>query len=164
MFKCREIMRAKRNWKKRKTRNPADPNPDLMGIMVWQILVLSTANWMRCLKGCSSFFDLCHDMPLAGISDLPTKILVNILEDLIISTKTLYFLALLSQQLNYITLPLYCQQNSIDLHTNSARIILHANRPDLLSGLQICPWVSLMHWVECIFPHPSCTDIIPLSR
>jgi hypothetical protein len=22
----------------------------------------------------------------------------------------------------------------------------------------------LMHWVECIFPHPSCTDIIPLSR
>lgn len=93
-----------------------------------QILVRPTANCQQS-ESCSSRL-FCHDMPCAGISDLPVDILVNILEDSTIPTETLYFLALLSRRLNYIALPLCFSRNGIDLETKSVTITLRAYRLD----------------------------------
>ncbi|KAJ7832832.1 hypothetical protein B0H14DRAFT_2802172 [Mycena olivaceomarginata] len=48
---------------------------------------------------------------MAGITDLPTEILVNILEHPTFPTESLYFLALLSRRLHFIALPIYFSRN-----------------------------------------------------
>ncbi|KAF8217764.1 hypothetical protein K438DRAFT_1795606 [Mycena galopus ATCC 62051] len=102
-------------------------------------------------------------MPLAGISDLPAELLVNITEDPAFLTETLYYLAFLTWRLNYIALPLYFSRSGIDLE--DTRITLRTNRHDALSALQICLGVSSMQRVEFVFPHPSSSsEIFPFLK
>ncbi|KAF8185283.1 hypothetical protein K438DRAFT_1973994 [Mycena galopus ATCC 62051] len=105
-------------------------------------------------------------MPLAKFSDLPTEILLAILEHPTISNETLYFLAFLSQRLNSIALAVYFSRIGLDLEAKSFTIPLHTDqdRPDLLSALQICLSVSSMQRVDCIFSHPGSNDILPFLK
>ncbi|KAJ7253696.1 hypothetical protein B0H12DRAFT_1116235 [Mycena haematopus] len=96
------------------------------------------------------------------LSDLPIDILLTIIEDPAIPTKTLYFLALLSRRLNYIALPIYFSRNNIDLENTT--ITLYTDRHDILSALQICLFISSMHRVQCILPHPNCSTIFPFLK
>ncbi|KAJ6529665.1 hypothetical protein B0H19DRAFT_1193007 [Mycena capillaripes] len=104
-------------------------------------------------------------MPPVRITDLPTEILVALLEHPTFPTRSLYFLALLCRRLNLIALPIYFSRSSgIDLNAKSAAISMHAEGVDALSALQICSFISSMERIECIFPHPSCTSIFPFLK
>lgn len=105
-------------------------------------------------------------MAPARITDLPTEILLEILNHPTFPTETLYFLALLSRRINFIAIPIYLSRKGIDLETKSATVTLHAGQLDALSALQICLSISSMPMerLEFIFPHPSCRTIFPFLK
>ncbi|KAJ6538099.1 hypothetical protein B0H19DRAFT_1079175 [Mycena capillaripes] len=61
-------------------------------------------------------------MAQAGITDLPSEILLKILEDSTFPTKGLYNLALLSRRLNLIALPIYFSRNGVNLQAKCAKL------------------------------------------
>ncbi|KAJ7148377.1 hypothetical protein C8R46DRAFT_1128267 [Mycena filopes] len=98
-------------------------------------------------------------MPLAGLTDLPTELLIAVLENPELPNKSLYYLALLCRRLNLIALRIYFARIDIDLDAKS--LILHIdapNGPDDLSALQISLAVSSMDRIAVLF---SCTSIAP---
>ncbi|KAJ7888408.1 hypothetical protein B0H14DRAFT_2693892 [Mycena olivaceomarginata] len=97
---------------------------------------------------------------MAGITDLPTEILVNILEHPTFPTESLYFLALLSRRLHFIALPIYFSRNGVDVESATVTLLPHGLDP--LSALQISLFVSSMEKLTCLLPHPSCTTISPV--
>ncbi|KAJ6537853.1 hypothetical protein B0H19DRAFT_1181051 [Mycena capillaripes] len=97
-------------------------------------------------------------MSPAGILDLPTEILVNIFECPTFPPESLYYLALLSRRLHFITLPIYFSRSgvAIDLEAKSASITLHTdNEWDILSVLQICLFISSLEHLACTFSRRS---------
>ncbi|KAJ6595144.1 hypothetical protein DFH09DRAFT_159175 [Mycena vulgaris] len=97
-----------------------------------------------------------------GILDLPTEILVDILENPTFPTNTLYALALLSRRLHFIALPIYFSRHGMPSTPNSVVITMQTDRKDLLSALQIALFIPQIDSIACIFPHPSCTSIFPI--
>ncbi|KAJ6578193.1 hypothetical protein B0H19DRAFT_1122635 [Mycena capillaripes] len=97
-----------------------------------------------------------------GILDLPTEILVNILEHPTFPTNTIYALALLCRRLHFIALPIYLSRHGFTPASNSVVIAMEADRPDLLTALQTALFTPQTARITCIFPHPSCTSIFPL--
>ncbi|KAJ6595127.1 hypothetical protein DFH09DRAFT_159014 [Mycena vulgaris] len=97
-----------------------------------------------------------------GILDLPTEILVDILENPTFPIDTLYALASLSRRLHFIALPIYFSRHGMPSTPNSVVITMRMNRKDLLSALQIALFIPQIDSITCIFPHPSCTSIFPI--
>ncbi|KAJ7115439.1 hypothetical protein C8R44DRAFT_880738 [Mycena epipterygia] len=97
-----------------------------------------------------------------GILDLPTEILVAILENSTFPTNTLYYLALLCRRLNIIALPIYFARHGMHSDSNSVVITMHTDRRDLVAALQIALFTPRIEHLTCIFPHPSCTSIFPI--
>ncbi|KAJ7460294.1 hypothetical protein FB451DRAFT_1371752 [Mycena latifolia] len=99
---------------------------------------------------------------LAGILDLPTEILVGIFENPAFPTDTLDSLARVCRRLHFIALPLYFSRHAMDSTPNSVVITMDTEGRDLLSVLQSALFIPQTENITCVFPHPSCTSILPL--
>ncbi|KAJ7460308.1 hypothetical protein FB451DRAFT_508213 [Mycena latifolia] len=95
--------------------------------------------------------------------DLPTEILLRILEDPLVPTETLYFLALLCRRLHFTALPVYFARKGLTSKTQAIRLILREDRQDVLTALStaLFNFIPSLDTVTCIFPHPACTSILP---
>ncbi|KAF7367718.1 hypothetical protein MSAN_00835600 [Mycena sanguinolenta] len=99
---------------------------------------------------------------MAGLLDLPTEILVSILEYPVVSDTTVYFLALVCRQLHFVALPIYFSRQGLTPSSKSITINMHEDRRDLLAALKSALFIPDIENIKCIFPHPSCISIFPL--
>ncbi|KAF7332946.1 hypothetical protein MVEN_02400500 [Mycena venus] len=99
---------------------------------------------------------------LAGILDLPTEILVNILEHPSLPTDTLHALVPLCRRLHFIALPILLSRLGFTPNSTSVVLQLQADRRDLLAVFQMALLTPKPQTISCVFPHPSCTSIFPL--
>jgi hypothetical protein len=97
-----------------------------------------------------------------GILDLPTEILVEILDSPTFPSETLYALALLCRRLHFLVLPMYFSRHGTISTPNSIVISMRTDRRDLLSALQTALFIPQIDTLTCIFPHPCCTGIFKL--
>ncbi|KAJ6595085.1 hypothetical protein DFH09DRAFT_1273185 [Mycena vulgaris] len=113
---------------------------------------------------------LCHllsstvTMPLPVVLlDLPTEILLQIIENPVLSGETVYSLALLCRRLHFIALPVYFTREGLDSDSQAIRLTLSKNGRDLLTALRtaLFNFFPLVNTLTCIFPHPSCISILP---
>ncbi|KAJ7232454.1 hypothetical protein B0H12DRAFT_1239651 [Mycena haematopus] len=99
---------------------------------------------------------------MAGILDLPTEILVGILENRAVSETTLYFLALVCRRLHFVALPIYFSRHGLTPSSKSIVIAMVEDRRDVLAALKTALFIPHTENIRCIFPHPSCCSIFPL--
>ncbi|KAJ6474781.1 hypothetical protein C8R45DRAFT_1010584, partial [Mycena sanguinolenta] len=97
--------------------------------------------------------------------DLPTEILLNIIE--LVEEESLFHLALLSRQLNFIALWIYFTHQKVDFESESGVLFTvgRQGRRDLLSAMQIC--ISIQSLDSVIFSIPrssSDSSITPFLR
>lgn len=100
--------------------------------------------------------------PRAGILDLPTETLVDILENRMVPTRSLYSLALSCRQLHFVALPIYFSRHGLTPSSKSIVIDMRTDRRDVLAALQTALFIPNTEEIICTFPHPSCTSIFPL--
>ncbi|KAJ7916846.1 hypothetical protein B0H13DRAFT_2446201 [Mycena leptocephala] len=99
-----------------------------------------------------------------GILDLPTEILVTILDRSIVSIHSLRSLAVLCRRLQFIALPIYFSRHGLTPTSKSVVINMTSNRRDLLAVLQMALFIPETENITCIFSHPSCVSIFPVLR
>ncbi|KAF7372836.1 F-box domain-containing protein [Mycena sanguinolenta] len=100
-------------------------------------------------------------MPRLQLLDLPTEILLSILEW--VETKTLYQLAFLSRRLNSIALRVCFRRHELDPDSNSVELTLGTR--DALSALQISFFIQSLDHIHCCIPHYAFqTSIAPFLR
>ncbi|KAJ7856330.1 hypothetical protein B0H13DRAFT_2078914 [Mycena leptocephala] len=97
-----------------------------------------------------------------GILDLPTEILVKILEDYMVPNNTLYALGVLCRRLHFISLPIYFSRHGITATSKSLDIDMRTDRRVLLAVLLMALFTPPIENITCIFPHPDCTSIFPI--
>ncbi|KAJ7085969.1 hypothetical protein C8R43DRAFT_965136 [Mycena crocata] len=97
----------------------------------------------------------------AVLLDLPTEILVNILEDASLPLEKLFSLALLCRRLHFTALPVYFARTGLDAQSRSFKIVMRTDRRDLLAVLRLALFVPPFDNVTLVFPHPNCTSILP---
>ncbi|KAJ7610752.1 hypothetical protein DFH06DRAFT_1308621 [Mycena polygramma] len=100
----------------------------------------------------------------AGILDLPTELILDILTRAILPTETLLGLARLCQRLYLIALPLYFERHGVDPNAKSVVINMRQDCRDTLQVLQAALFTPQTENITCIFPHPDCKSILPLLR
>ncbi|KAJ6460252.1 hypothetical protein C8R45DRAFT_1029762, partial [Mycena sanguinolenta] len=104
-------------------------------------------------------------MPALGIVDLPTEILLNILE--FVEEESLFYLALLSRRFNVIALRIYFARQKVDFESESGVLctVGRQARGDLLSAMQICLFIQSLDSVIFSIPRSSSdTSITPFLR
>jgi hypothetical protein len=103
-----------------------------------------------------------ESMPVSLV-DLPTEILLKILEDPDVSTETIYSLALLSRRLHITALPVYFERHGLNSQSRSIPIAIRTDRRDILTALRtaLFNFMPLLDTVVCFFSRPSCTSILP---
>ncbi|KAJ6534815.1 hypothetical protein B0H19DRAFT_1271511 [Mycena capillaripes] len=99
---------------------------------------------------------------LAGILDLPTEILVAILESPRVSDGTLRSLARVCRRLHFIALPIYFSRNGLTPSSDFLDLSLRSDGHDLLGVLLTALFTPETQNITCHFPHPDCTSIYPL--
>ncbi|KAJ7032169.1 hypothetical protein C8F04DRAFT_1108068 [Mycena alexandri] len=99
---------------------------------------------------------------MARLTDLPTEILVDVLEDPSFPSNTLYALVLTCRRLHLIALSIYFARHSRAGTPRSMVVRMRADRQDLLATLQMALFVPEIKDFTFIFPHPSCVTIFPL--
>ncbi|KAF8968495.1 hypothetical protein BDZ97DRAFT_1915958 [Flammula alnicola] len=99
------------------------------------------------------------DLPIQGFGDIPTEVLLLIVNDSCLSTQDLYNLATLSRTLNLVALHRYLQPHGIKDATSTFRVVLHGGDMDLdllkfhrlLAGLAISVHIKSIPTLICIF-------------
>ncbi|KAF8128048.1 hypothetical protein K438DRAFT_1948900 [Mycena galopus ATCC 62051] len=99
---------------------------------------------------------------MAGLLDLPTELLIDILENPTFPTETLYALSLLCRRLHFIALPIFLSRHGFAPDSIAVTIQIREDGRDLLAALQSSLLPTQPQSLTCVFPHPSCTSIFPL--
>lgn len=113
-------------------------------------------------RQCAASFHRRCTMSPTGILDLPTEILVDILERLNIPPTTFFNLALLCRKLHFIALPIFLARCGFNSSTNSIVMGVMDDRPDAISGLKTALFKPQPESICAIFAHPSCISIFPI--
>ncbi|KAF7340435.1 hypothetical protein MVEN_01963600 [Mycena venus] len=103
-------------------------------------------------------------VPRTGILDLPTEILVYVLDNPSLSTSTLYSVALSCRRLHFLALQIYFHRYGLTPTSKSIVIDMRSDRRDVLAALQTALFIPQTEVITFVFPHPSCTSISPLLR
>ncbi|KAJ6480582.1 hypothetical protein C8R47DRAFT_1136229 [Mycena vitilis] len=100
----------------------------------------------------------------AGILDLPTELILDILTRAVLPNETLLGLASLCRRLCLLVLPVYFERHGVDPNAKSVIINMRQDCRDTLQVLQTALFAPQTENITCIFPHPDCKSILPLLR
>ncbi|KAJ6510574.1 hypothetical protein C8R45DRAFT_964542 [Mycena sanguinolenta] len=93
---------------------------------------------------------------------LPNEVLIIIFENPKFPVDYLAILAVLCRRLHFLALPIYFARCEMPSPTKSAVIRLAEDGQDMLAALNMALFINSMEDITCIFPHPSCTSVLPL--
>ncbi|KAK7028341.1 hypothetical protein R3P38DRAFT_920864 [Favolaschia claudopus] len=98
----------------------------------------------------------------ATLLSLPNELLIIIFENPKFPVDHLATLSLLCRRLHFLALPIYFARSGMPSPTKSAHIHLSKDGHDMLAALTMALFITSMEDITCIFPHPSCTSVLPL--
>ncbi|KAF8198388.1 hypothetical protein K438DRAFT_1824320 [Mycena galopus ATCC 62051] len=93
---------------------------------------------------------------------LPNEVLILLFENSDFPLDSLPVLARLCRRLNFLALPIYFVRHGMPSPSQSAVIRLTKDGHDMLAALKMALFVTSMKDIHFIFPHPSCSSILPL--
>ncbi|KAF7361398.1 hypothetical protein MSAN_01172900 [Mycena sanguinolenta] len=98
----------------------------------------------------------------ATLLSLPNEVLIIIFENPKFPVDYLAILAVLCRRLHFLALPIYFARYGMPSPTKSAVVHLAHDGQDMLAALNMALFINSMEDITCIFPHPSCTSVLPL--
>ncbi|KAF7293215.1 hypothetical protein HMN09_01199700 [Mycena chlorophos] len=98
----------------------------------------------------------------AGLLSLPNELLIPVFENPSFPTEYLCLLATLSRRLHFVALPIYFRRHGMPDPSKYASFTLTNDGQDMLAALNMALYLTSIEEIHCVFPHPSCSSILPL--